>query len=1269
MSITKTAAFENALCHPKDSTQVDPAAQFRERLRIQELLRYFEPYDGPGPGEGKARVATDTALTALAQLCAHRLNCQRSFISIITDAEQYLAAEATRTVSLKDEDVHEVDDDAIFLGQCTINFEWGVCPGTIACFTSPDGSLDVNSRYIKATRSYYVMNDMSALEDFKDRPYIAGWPYMKYYAEVPIHSPSGLTIGTLCVVDNKPKDGLDLKGLSILREISEVIMNHLELCVNRIHRNNTEKMIQALGKFVEGKDSVRDWWIEAQSSRIAEPSLQHLSVEKRADIELGSRTKLTPSIDSVVGMSETHQAQVLDKIKSQSGSIGYFDNAPSVSSRTETSSQSSHFLSDGSSEVPRSPGTDITSPDSTPTASLVATPSAEMQSSSLVNDDTSQELSDLDKMLNRATNLIREGIGLDGIVLFDPRSSDGQLLTDLNISGEKVAWSDRRSSSISPTAKPATFGDSSSYFPPFDQQTPPSSKYCKILASSTRTKSNAAYHAEGLLVPENILQMLLQRYPRGGILNYDKKGFIGGDDTVFLHIPESQKNRRKSKLKPRNSVKDHSSVEADQLRTIIPEATSVLLLPLWDTNQDKWFAYSLAWTTNPAHILQRPDFTYLTSFGNSIMTELSRLETVAADNAKSGFISSISHELRSPLHGIMASVELLRDANRDPVSNAIINTVDSCGSTLLDTIENLLTFTKVNRLTVRANSLVARCAPAVDLAAIVEDVTQMLSAGHYFRRTVESSGIPRHKDVPRPVERKASPGLAVICDVSPTCDWVFKTDASIWKRILMNLLGNALKYTSSGFILVKLRLEEDLPVLESKTRPTVLATRAKSMINPDLQFVLSPVAERMPFGRQSTTLPRNTKTFNVTLAIEDSGKGMSQDYLTHHLFKPFYQEDILSPGTGLGLSIVHQLVSSIGGSAHVTSELGSGTEVRIDVALQRPDATTAPLSLSSPSQFKGLRLGLYGLDAVPDLSETPSGILDAIARRSIALCSTLADYAMNLEMSILTVDSLDSDTADLILTPEAEYQRISSSKQSSFHKPLIVLSAEPMIRYGKINAEFGSAVVLSQPFGPSRFKQAVESCLTTPQEPRTLNQVTAIIPKTEIPVAIDTSKDIPLLTIPKPEFISIPAKQKELLPSGQKQLSLLLVEDNPINLKLLIASFKKMGHCYSTATDGSLAVEAYRNADSTRNPKFDVIFMDIQMLVMDGMKATTEIRKYEKQHELQPAIIIALTALTTLQAEQEAFDAGADRFMNKPVSIKKLRDVVGEYFREEQEGG
>lgn len=80
------------------------------------------------------------------------------------------------------------------------------------------------------------MNDMSQLEGYSNRSYIAGWPHMRYYAEVPIHSPNGFIIGSLCVVDNKPRDGLDSKGMRILGEIAEAIMDHLDLCMSKIQR-------------------------------------------------------------------------------------------------------------------------------------------------------------------------------------------------------------------------------------------------------------------------------------------------------------------------------------------------------------------------------------------------------------------------------------------------------------------------------------------------------------------------------------------------------------------------------------------------------------------------------------------------------------------------------------------------------------------------------------------------------------------------------------------------------------------------------------------------------------------------------------------------------------------------------------------------------------------------------------------------------------------------------------------------------------------------
>lgn len=103
-------------------------------------------------------------------------------------------------------------------------------------------------------------------------------------------------------------------------------------------------------------------------------------------------------------------------------------------------------------------------------------------------------------------------------------------------------------------------------------------------------------------------------------------------------------------------------------------------------------------------------------------------------------------------------------------------------------------------------------------------------------------------------------------------------------------------------------------------------------------------------------------------------------------------------------------------------------------------------------------------------------------------------------------------------------------------------------------------------------------------------------------------------------------------------------------------AMKKIGHAYSTATDGSQALQAYIEGDG----KFDTIVMDIQMPVMNGLEASREIRRWEKEKGMTPTIIIALTALTSKEAEERALDAGVDRFVNKPMSMKKLKELLNE---------
>jgi signal transduction histidine kinase len=113
-------------------------------------------------------------------------------------------------------------------------------------------------------------------------------------------------------------------------------------------------------------------------------------------------------------------------------------------------------------------------------------------------------------------------------------------------------------------------------------------------------------------------------------------------------------------LRTRKSRESAKQAEAKALLWMLPGARSVVLFPLWDSHRERWFAGSFAWTTRSTRVLTRTeDLSYLVAFGNSIMADVARLDVIAVDRAKSDFISSISHELRSPLHGILASVEFL----------------------------------------------------------------------------------------------------------------------------------------------------------------------------------------------------------------------------------------------------------------------------------------------------------------------------------------------------------------------------------------------------------------------------------------------------------------------------------------------------------------------------------------------------------------------------------------------------------------------------------
>lgn len=118
----------------------------------------------------------------------------------------------------------------------------------------------------------------------------------------------------------------------------------------------------------------------------------------------------------------------------------------------------------------------------------------------------------------------------------------------------------------------------------------------------------------------------------------------------------------------------------------------------------------------------------------------------------------------------------------------------------------------------------------------------------------------------------------------------------------------------------------------------------------------------------------------------------------------------------------------------------------------------------------------------------------------------------------------------------------------------------------------------------------------------------------------------------------------------------LVVEGNPANLKILTDSMAKLEQDCTTATNGLEAVMAYKKA----NGKFDIIFMDLQMLIMDGIESAVEIRKFESENEISPTAIVGMTNASAVSpiAKHEAFSRGMNAYLMKPIGQTVMKEVM-----------
>jgi len=233
--------------------------QSSERARQREIAAYLSAASFP-PGlpvafQEKPLLSTDATLNALTQLGALRLNVDRAFVSLIDRQYQYVVSEVTRShsfIGMKCD-----PGDTVAIGVCKLRNCDGVCPATMMAFMDETGEWVKTGPDVIANKTRYIINNFKTHPDYKDRPYVTGYPYFTSYLEVPLVSPLGYLLGSYCVVDSKYNDFDNDHLVETMNEIAGTIMSHLENVRIRQSRDKSEQLIKGLSGFIRQETSVQ----------------------------------------------------------------------------------------------------------------------------------------------------------------------------------------------------------------------------------------------------------------------------------------------------------------------------------------------------------------------------------------------------------------------------------------------------------------------------------------------------------------------------------------------------------------------------------------------------------------------------------------------------------------------------------------------------------------------------------------------------------------------------------------------------------------------------------------------------------------------------------------------------------------------------------------------------------------------------------------------------------------------------------------------------
>ena len=580
---------------------------------------------------------------------------------------------------------------------------------------------------------------------------------------------------------------------------------------------------------------------------------------------------------------------------------------------------------------------------------------------------------------------------------------------------------------------------------------------------------------------------------------------------------------------------------------------------------------------------------------------ISRDSAIAANTAKSQFLASVSHELRTPIHGILGMLRMMFKNEKSSSKLSMIQMSYNTTQGLLETINDLLDMSK---------------AEAGKLGVEPKEFT----IRHIIRDALQTVG-------PRVHEKHH---LELICNIDPKLPKVLWGDPNRVRQILMNLLGNAVKFTPKGVIELSVSAENATPSYNKSNNDCGLVLEdGVEVLGGNLGGNRNGGGENLEVRGDanrpswSSALHNGSVLHNLIFRCRDTGIGIAKEQLGK-IFEAYEQADSSKAGkpqgTGLGLNVVQQLVKTMGGELKVNSEVGVGSEFTAIIPMQVIEDSVVKEDVIEP------------VFCVGDKESFTELVADSLKNRNV-------DVRHGERKNLLRFNTDDEFVGNTFIVDgkmlrETAFWAELKESRSKYNKKIIIIATPAELVHRDRLELLGISAIILRPFIPDDLVDTLTGRKRGMEVQLAETEMTAN-------ARID----------------------------GLEKLHVLVADDTKTNQIILANLLEEAGHAVTIVGDGQEMIELVEAGS-----RFDLILTDVQMPRIDGLTATKMIRERERRLidsgangyglDYKGVPIVAVTAHAFNEEHEKMKEAGVNGVLTKPIDPAKLRKMMEGLFEE-----